>query len=181
MKKTALQIIIMLLLSSCASVKISADYDQNASFESYKTYALVVYPESLPYDRDMSTTAILSVERELKSKGLKKAENADLLVDMKARATQAKTVSGTSTGEYPDFYGVGYIYTWGAGFSTATINFNSYSEGTLFIDLIDARKRQLVWQGRGMTTLRPDAPPTEREKNLSEAITKIMSKYPPEK
>lgn len=179
MKKISLQIIILILFSSCASVKISSDYDKTASFDSYKTYALVVYPESLPYDREMSSTAILSVERELNAKGLKKSENADLLIDMKARAGQEKTISGTSTGEYPDFYGVGYIYTWGAGFSTATINFSSYREGTLFIDLIDARKRQLVWQGRGVATLRPDAPPTERERNLSEAITKILSKYPP--
>lgn len=181
MKKLYFLIIILITVSSCASVKISTDYDKTASFDSYKTFAFVVYPESLPYDREMSSTALLSVERELKAKGLKKSENADLLIDIKARAGQEKTISGTSTGEYPDFYGVGYIYTWGAGFSTATINFSSYREGTLFIDLIDARKRQLVWQGRGVATLRPDAPPTEREKNLSEAITKILSKYPPEK
>ena len=71
MKKLSFLIIILITVSSCASVKISTDYDNTVSFDSYKTFAFVVYPESLPYDREMSSTALLSVERELKAKGLK--------------------------------------------------------------------------------------------------------------
>lgn len=181
MKKLSVYLIILILLSSCAPIKISSDFDKTVAFDSYKTYAFVVYPENLPFDPNLSNIAISSVARELNSKGLKKAENADLLIDIKARTGKKKTIEGTSTGEYPNFYGYGYIYTWGAGFSTATINVNSYAEGTLFIDLIDARKKQLVWQGRGVATLHPDDPPQEREKNVSEAVTRIMEKYPPKK
>ena len=36
---------------------------------------------------------------------------------------------------------------WGGGFSTTTINYDTYVDGTLFIDMIDTKKNQLVWQG----------------------------------
>jgi len=179
MKKLSFLLVILILGTSCSSLKITSDFDRSANFSSYKTYSLIVYPESLPYDRDMSSSAISSVVYELEARGLTRSENPDLLVDMRARAGQEKTVAGSSTGEYPNFYGVGYIYTWGSGFSTATINFNSYREGTLFIDIIDARKKQLIWQGRGVAKIRPDAPSTEREKNVYEAVGKIMTTYPP--
>ena len=179
MKNVIYLIIIAFFSVSCTALKVSSDYDRTAGFGSYKTYSFIVYPENLPYDREISSTVISSVASEMTAKGMKKSENPDIFIDLKARVGKNKTVASSSTGEYPNFYGTGYIYTWGAGFSTATINFNSYSEGTLFIDIIDARNKQLVWQGRGVGKIKPDESPTQREKNAAEVVKKIMAKYPP--
>ena len=54
-------------------------------------------------------------------------------------------------------------YGYGGGFSTTTINYDTYVDGTLFIDMIDASKKQLVWQGRGTKTIEPDANQARRE------------------
>ena len=178
MKKMAFFFLILILVVSCNAVKTSSDYDKTADFTSYKSYSFIVYPENLPYDRELSERVLISITNELNSRGMKKSDNPDLFVDVKARAGQSKTVA-SFTGDYPDFYGYGYIYTWGNGFSTSSINFNSYKEGTLFIDLIDVRKKQLVWQGRGAAKIDPDRNFQEREKNLAEAVGKIFAKYPP--
>ncbi len=58
----------------------------------------------------------------------------------------------------------------GGGFSTTTINYDTYVDGTLFIDMIDASKKQLVWQGRGTKTIDQDASPQKREENINYAV-----------
>ena len=54
----------------------------------------------------------------------------------------------------------------------------STPEGTLFIDLIDKEKNELVWQGIGkgdliMTTVE------KKEARIKEIVTKILAQYPP--
>ena len=67
----------------------------------------------------------------------------------------------------------------GGRFSTTTINYDTYVDGTLFVDMIDAKKNQLVWQGRGTKTVDPDASQKKREENINYAVKLIFEKYPP--
>ena len=78
-------------------------------------------------------------------------------------------------------YGMGYPYGWGSGFTTTRINYNTYTDGTLFIDMIDAKTKRLVWQGRGTKTLEPKASNEKREQNLAYALKQIFMYYPPAK
>lgn len=178
MKKLYLLSSILIIAASCSTLKISSDYDKTADFASYKTYGFIVYLENLPYDPAMSERVLISISNELEARGMKKSDNPDLFIDVKVRKGQSKTVA-SYIGDTPDYYGSGYIYTWGYGFSTATINFSSYAEGTMFIDIIDARKKQLVWQGRGIAKMDVDRNSQEREKRIAEAVNKIFAKYPP--
>jgi len=178
MKKIVIFLSVMIITASCSSLKVSSDFDRTVDFSSYKTYSFIISPENLPYDRTMSERVFISISNELENRGMKKSENPDMFVDVKVRIGQKKT-NASYTGDYPDFYGYGYIYVWGAGFSTSTINFNTYADGTLFIDLIDAKKKQLVWQGRGVAKIDADRNSLEREKKIAEAVGKIFAKYPP--
>jgi len=45
--------------------------------------------------------------------------------------------------------------------------------------MIDAKKSQLVWQGRGTKTIEPDASEKKREQNINYAVKQIFMKYPP--
>jgi hypothetical protein len=49
----------------------------------------------------------------------------------------------------------------------------------MFIDMIDASKKQLVWEGRGTKTLEPDASQKRKEENINYAVKQIFMKYPP--
>ena len=99
-----------------------------------------------------------------------------MLIDVNIKTQTQQTATATNSGGY---YGRGYRYGYGGGFSTTTINYDTYTDGTLFIDMIDATKKQLVWQGRGTKTIEQDASPQRREENINYAVKQIFVKYPP--
>lgn len=163
----------MLNLVSCSSIKVSYDFDRQANYSSYKTYAYT--PEVATFLDDINRGRITAaIDNEMAAKGFTKSENPDVWIDLKI--TAEKKVSATST---PNYYGAGYGYRWGGGFSTSTINVDTYVEGTLFVDMIDVSKKQLVWQGRAVGTLDPEASASKRESNINYAVQQIFTKYPP--
>ena len=174
--------IITLLAASCSPVKLASDYDRSADFSTYKTFAFTDATLDLPVNEDYRELLILIVKRELQAKGFRESEsNPDVLVNLQVKS-QLKgnyRVSG-GYGAYPGYgYGFGYPYAWGGTFSTSMINYDSYKDGTLFIDMVDAGRKQLVWQGRGSRTLEEKATEKEREANLTYAVKQILSQYTP--
>ena len=165
-----------MMAASCSSIKVTSDFDKTAGFANYKTYAFTPEAQSLPLDDINRGRILTAIENELAAKGFTKAENPDVLIDVNIKAEKQTTATATNTGGY---YGRGYRYGYGGGFSTTTINYDTYVDGTLFIDMIDASKKQLVWQGRGTKTLDPEATPQKREENINYAVKQIFTKYPP--
>lgn len=175
MKKLLLSFLALSLFSACSTVKVSSDFDREANFPSYKTFAFTQEANQLPVGDINRKRIIDAVSSELALKGLTASDQPDVLIDLKITTQQKETATATNTGGY----GAGYGYRWGGGFSTTTINYDQYVEGTLFIDMIDNSKKQLVWQGRGVGTLDPDASSEKREKNINYAVKQIFTKYPP--
>lgn len=168
---------LFVVVASCSSIQVSSDYDKTANFASYKSYTYTEEALNLPVD-DLNRRRIIdALDAELAAKGLTKSSSGDLLVDIKITAEKKQQATATTTG--PGYYGAGYAYRWGGGFSTTNINVETYVEGTMFVDLIDASKKQLIWQGRGMRTLDPDATAEQREQRIKDAVKAIMAKYPP--
>jgi hypothetical protein len=54
-------------------------------------------------------------------------------------------------------------------------------EGTLVIDIIDAKKNSLVWQGAGARTLSRSASPEKAQAMIDEVVKEILAGYPPKK
>jgi hypothetical protein len=54
-----------------------------------------------------------------------------------------------------------------------------YEEGTLVLDFVDADTKGLVWRGVATDALDAHATPEDRGKQIQEAVTKILAKYPP--
>jgi hypothetical protein len=175
MKKLSILVLILVVAASCASIKVSSDFDKTVNFADYKTYKFTEEALAMPVDDINRNRIISAVENELGQKGFTKSENSDVLIDLKLTAQTKQTATANTSGGY----GYGYRYGWGGGFSTTTINYDSYQEGTLFVDMIDAKKLQLVWQGRGVGTMNPDASQKKREDNINYAVKSIFYKYPP--
>jgi hypothetical protein len=167
---------IVFIAASCSSVKVSSDFDKTAGFASYKTYAFTPEALSLPLDDINRSRLLTAIEGELAAKGFTKSENPDVLIDVAIKGEQKQTATATNTGGYGYGYG---RYGYGGGFSTTTINYDTYVDGTLFIDMVDASKKQLVWQGRGTKTIEPDASQKRREENINYAVKQIFLQYPP--
>lgn len=180
MRKLTFLLFIMIVAAACSSVKISSDYDKSADFSSYKTYAFTPEAQKMVGINDLNRNRLLNaIETELAAKGFSKAEsNPDVLIDLQLKGEQKQTATATNSGGYYG-YGYGYRYGMGGGMSTTTINYDTYVDGTLFVDMIDTKKNQLVWQGRGTKTVDPDASQKKREDNINYAVKQIFTKYPP--
>ena len=66
---------------------------------------------------------------------------------------------------------------WGWGFNRP-YNVNTTTTGLLYIDIIDATSKKLVWQGKGTGSLSKGTP-QEREERIRVFVTEILAAYPP--
>lgn len=177
--KKILVIIFVIGLAACSSLKVSYDYDKQADFTKYKTYAFTEEALKLPVG-DLNRDRILkAIETELAAKGMTKSDSPDALIDIHVKAEEKVDATATTT---PSYGGYGYgRYGYGGGFSTTQINYNEYIEGTLFVNMVDAAAQKIVWQGRATKTLDEDASAEKREQNINTAVKQIFTKYPPAK
>lgn len=168
---------LLLIVLSCSSVNVYSDYDKETDFSSFKTYAFYKKGIDKVEISDLDKKRILrAIERELKAKGMVPSDNPDLLVNIFTKSREKIDVYNNSYyGWYPWYYGYGY----GPGYGFGYTNVTSSTEGTLFIDLIDARKKELAWQGIGVGILSYSKNIEKKEARISEIVTNIMMQYPP--
>ncbi|MFN3841145.1 MAG: DUF4136 domain-containing protein [Cyclobacteriaceae bacterium] len=177
--KKYLLIILALSGTACSSLKVTYDYDRQADFAKYKTYAFSEDSQKMPVNDLNRNRLLAAVEKEMTAKGFSKSDSPDVLVDMHVK--KEEKVDATATTISPGFRGYYGRYGYGGGFSTTSINYNEYIEGTLFVNLVDVAKQQIVWQGRATKTLDENASAEKREKNINYAVQQIFMRYPPKK
>ena len=169
-----LPVFLLLALASCSSVKVYSDYDNKVDFSQYKTYAFHKKGIDKIEISELDKKRILyAVDAELSKKGMTKSENPDLLINIFTKERERIDVNQYNAGWG---YGWGYgwnPYLWGGRSTSVT----SSTEGTLYIDLIDAKKKELVWQGEGVGYLTNNR--NEKEKVINEFVTKILEQFPP--
>ena len=81
-------------------------------------------------------------------------------------------------GPWGGYWGGPWEGYWGAPMYNETRNV-VYQVGTLQIELIDAKDGKLVWRGSAEKVIDSSPTPTERSAAINEAVTKILSTYPP--
>jgi len=172
--KTVSLLLLVIVIASCSSVRVAADYDKNANFNEYKTFAFYKTGIDKAEISDLDKRRILrAIEAELLAKGFTKSENPDLLVSIFTKSRQKVNVYNNGYGHFG--YGWGWSpFYWGNHYYN---NVSTSTEGTLYIDLIDADKKELVWQGMGTGYLTKNM--EKKEARFKEFVFEIMDKYPP--
>ncbi|QXP60094.1 DUF4136 domain-containing protein [Olleya sp. HaHaR_3_96] len=167
-------VLVVLALTSCSSVKVAADYDKAVNFDNYKTFAFFKSGIDKAEISDLDKRRILrAIESELLAKGFTKSENPDVLVSIFTKSNQRVDVYNNSWGA--GAWGWGGP-RWGWGWNSQP-NISTSTQGVLFVDLIDANKKELVWQGQGTGYLSKNV--EKKEERIVEFVSKIMEKYPP--
>ena len=177
--KTLPLLALLILLYSCSSVKVVADYDKEAKFNDYKTFAFFKTGIDKAEISDLDKRRILrAIEAELLAKGFTKSEKPDLLVSLFTKSQQRVDVYNNSWGNGGWGWGgyAGFGPSWGWGWNQQP-SVSTSMQGHLYIDLIDANKKELVWQGMGTGYLSRNM--EKKEARIKEFVTKIMEKYPP--
>ncbi|MHA7842609.1 MAG: DUF4136 domain-containing protein [Winogradskyella sp.] len=176
-------LVLAILLSSCSSVRVAADYDREANFEQYKTFAFFKPGIDKAEISDIDKRRILrAIEAELLAKGMTKSENPDMLVSIFTKSTQRVDVYNNAWG----FGGWGWGgfnrwgWGWGPGFGWGGNNVSTRTEGMLFIDFIDTDKKELFWQGSGTGYL-VTRNVEKKEARIKEFVAKTLEQFPPTK
>ena len=165
-------IILLTILVSCATVRVNSDYDKNVDFAQFKTYAFYKTGIDKVEISDLDKKRILrSIDEAMMAKGLTKSETPDLLININTKAQTNVNVNDFYAG-----YGYGWGYGWNPYWGYGTSVYTS-TEGVLTIDLIDAKKKELVWQGEGIGDLTKDT--HKKDENVKDFVTKILVLYPP--
>jgi hypothetical protein len=172
------------VLGGCASSgpKIMSDHDRNAPFGSYKTYNFFpdAGPENSSYQSFFSRYMITAITIEMEKRGYTKSDNPDLLVNFNAvlqDKTDVKTTSAPAPmyGGYYGYRGASYGAWGGYGYGTET-HVSQYTEGTFNIDLVDAKRRQLVWEAVGVGKV-TDKALANLEERVKAGVPKFFSLY----
>jgi hypothetical protein len=172
LKITFVLLLFGVFVTSCDTVRVAADYDQQVNFNKYKTFAFFKPGIDKAEISDLDKKRILrAIETEMTAKGFTKSEDPDLLVSI---FTKTKENINIYQDNMYGYYGWGWNpWYWGAGSNTV----NTTSEGTLYIDFIDAEKKELVWQGMGTAALAREV--NRKQERINEIVKKILEKYPP--
>ncbi len=167
-------------MTSCSTLKVGYDYDKQADFTKYKTYAFSEDALQLPVNQLNRDRIISAVEAEMAAKGFTKSDTPDVLIDLQVKAKQETEATATNTGGgmYGGRYGFAYGYGYGG---TTQITYNDYVVGSLFVNMVDSATEKIVWQGRGSKTLDEDATASQRDTNITAGVKKIFTQYPPKK
>ncbi|MCM4155270.1 DUF4136 domain-containing protein [Gramella sp. AN32] len=173
LKITPLLLLLAVFFTSCSSVRVASDYDREANFGNYGSYAFFKPGIDKADISDLDKKRILrAIEVEMEKKGFTKSEDPDLLVSIFTKTNENINIY---QGGNP-YWGYGWGWSpwyWGSGFNTV----NRTSEGTLYIDLIDSEGKELVWQGMGTAALASEV--NKKQERINEIVAKIMEKYPP--
>jgi hypothetical protein len=144
--------------------KVTVDSDPAASFAAYKTYAWVNgTPAPNPLNEDRLHAA---VDARLAGRGLA----------MNTTAPDVYVTTHVTTKERQEFIATGFGYGawWGGG--TTTTSVETYVDGTLVVDLYDAKTKKMVW--RGVATATASDKPTKNAEKMNKALDKMFEKFP---
>lgn len=171
--KQLVLIISLFLTFSCATPKIVYDYDKDAKFDLYNSFA--IYPDLQLNMNQLDRDRVLKqLESALLVKGFKKSNDPDVYVNIWSE--QFETPSNSSIG-----IGLGTSGNNGAVGMSGGIPIRSNSLTQIFkIDLIDVRKDALIWQGTFEGKIKMQLTPEEKNEEFRITFEKIFSKYPPE-
>lgn len=186
---------IAIVLTSCSSVRVAADYDKATSFNDYKTFAFFKPGIDQAEISDLDKRRILrAVETELMAKGMTKSENPDMLVSIFTKSNQRVDIynnmwgmggwgmggfgwggfGGWGMGGFGPGFGWGGMGGWGMGGNQVSTT----TEGVLFVDFIDHSNKQLIWQGSGTGYLNTRNM-EKKEARIKTFVSEMMLQYPP--
>ncbi len=168
-----------MLTLSCATVSTATDFDKNADFAKYHTFAFLGGHIWISGMADDSNTLVKdrirnSVIGTLNAKGLQQVtENPDVYVAYLAGARTKTEIEATG----PYVAGFGPYFGVGGWWGPTYVNWwaREYNEGTLVIDVIDAPSKKLVWRSYAQTEVNKPV----SDQKMQQVIEKAFKSYPP--
>ena len=127
----------------------------------------------------ISNELIAATTRELENAGLRHVDRGgDLLVNFVVSTRETIQTRNTPSTGMSMHHGRGRYGTWsGYSMSVSTTEVVQRTEGTIAIDIIDAQRRELVWEGAATGRV-TDQTRQNRAAAIDAAVTEILARFP---
>lgn len=178
-RRASLGVLAAWLIAGCASgPSIFVNADPTANFAAYRTYNFEVPlgTDKPGYSSLLSQYLRTATARELEARGYQRSDTPDLLINFNVQTKDKIQTTTTPSGPaYGGYYGYrsGYYGVWN-GYDTQV---TQYTEGTLTVDVVDAARKQLAWDGTAVGRVR-EKDRQNLQPVIDDVITQIFAKYP---
>ena len=160
---------LFLALAAVAWAGVKTDYDRSARFGEYHTFAWkagTAEPTGLADNSLVQDRVQGAVSRELVNKGLRENDRKpDVYLSYIFSAQERSDVEPGWWGWHRGWYSPGDVYR--------------YTEGTLRVDMVDAKTNQLVWRAYGTNTGN-DPVDVQSQKKIDKLVSSAFKNFPPE-
>jgi Domain of unknown function (DUF4136) len=166
-------------LSGCGpDIRVSTDVAPNATFATLHSFHVMTPPArrtglAAPTDpmlmNSISNKVLrTSIEAAFASRGYaSETGSADFDVAYYASARERLDVS---------LWDYGYPGRWGGWYPRPEYIAAPYTQGTVIVDVIDPKTKELLWRGRGVAATSDD--PGEFQRNLASTVKAIVAEFP---
>lgn len=175
-----------LSVATTAKVKIETQFDKGTDFRPMKTYAWhpdgndvkilqATGDDPAEVRRTFDPVIVPAVDQMLAKQGLTLAPTADADLFVNYYILVGPGGSSQSMGQF-----LAPVPVWGLPpFAPSTSALTVYEQGTLILDITNAKQRSVIWRGSAQDALDRTRKEAEREKIVRDAITQILKKFPP--
>lgn len=179
---TASLLALALLIAGCATTRAPntrIDYDKSADFSVYRTFG---FPKETGTDRGGYSTLLTSyfksaVTNAMEARGYKYDPNhPDLLVNFYMNTRERTELRSPHMSLGYGYYGYRYglYHAWPLYDEDRTV---TYKIGTINVDIVDAEKKQLVWEGVSEGRVSDEAMENPKV-TINAVVTELMRQYP---
>jgi Domain of unknown function (DUF4136) len=165
--------LLLLIFSSCTSIKVNYDYEKTTDFKKYKTYNYYQDIETGLNELD-SKRLINAIDIKLQAKGFSLSETPDFFINIQSSEFQESQRNTVGVGLGGGSGNVGGGLSFGIPIGQSNIN------RRIVIDFIDENEKGLFWQAVSDSRYNPKASPQKREATLKAIVEKVLTNYPPD-
>lgn len=171
------RLLLIFLLCSCSSVRVTYDYDQQEDYSKYQVYDFFSPMNTMLGELD-TRRAVRAVEQVLQDRGFKKAkpgETPQFYVNIKSEMYQEAPSSSLGIG----IGGTGTDVSGGVsmGFPVG----DPTLKRVVYFDMVNVSQDVLFWQARCEVNYRELITPEQRDEEMFKIVEKALSAFPPKK
>lgn len=150
-------------------VKVIHDYDTQYNFARLKTYKWMPNPDKKQKRSFQIRRFSNAVDNGLKEKGFELVNRQpDFLIALHG---------GTQTKANVTHYG----YSYGPYWRGRRVAVSHYKEGTIALDFVDAKSKELIWRGVAKSVVNRSLSPEQQDVLFNKIAKQLLAKFPPKK
>ena len=170
------------MLAACATgPQVRTDYDPTTDFGKYRTWSFYspIAMEESGYSTWISDRIKDNVRKEMEARGYRYVEaSPDLQVNFQGVVQDRTEVFSMPRSGVQYFYNYRRNAYVGVPVWYDDTHVSRYREGTLTVDLVDARANRLLWTGSAIGRIPAKQSPEKRAVAVEQAVAAVFARYP---